>query len=72
MILALETSTGVGGAALLDGSRLIAEQTLAEPAEKRRSQRRHKRHRYTAEQFGLNAASLRAEFEDYESIFLGD
>ena len=29
MILALETSTGVGGAALLDGSRLIAEQTLA-------------------------------------------
>jgi tRNA threonylcarbamoyladenosine biosynthesis protein TsaB len=31
MILALETSTGVGGAALLDGSRLVAEQILAEP-----------------------------------------
>jgi len=41
-------------------------------AEKRRSDRHRHRHRYTPDQFGLTPSRLRAEFEDYESIFLGD
>ncbi len=30
------------------------------------------RHKYTAEQFGLTREELRAEFEDYESMFIDD
>jgi len=41
-------------------------------AEARRTRGMSGRHKYTAEQFGLTREELRAEFEDYESMFIDD
>ena len=40
--------------------------------EAKRSRKMSGRHKYTAEQFGLTRDELRAEFEDYESMFISD
>ncbi len=40
--------------------------------EAKRARKMSGRHKYTAEQFGLTREELRAEFEDYESMFVAD
>ncbi len=40
--------------------------------EAKRARKMSGRHHYTAEQFGLTRDELRAEFEDYESMFIAD
>lgn len=41
-------------------------------SEDRRARKMSGRHTYTAEQFGLTRDELRADFEDYESMFVSD